>query len=369
MKNSLKRDGYWMRRALKIARKGEGLTRPNPPVGAVVVKGAAMVGAGYHARAGGPHAEVTALTVAGTRARGATLYVTLEPCSTHGRTPPCADAIIEAGITRVVAAVKDPNPANSGRGFEKLKTAGIEVTEGVNEKEATDLIAPFRKWIETGLPYITLKMAMTLDGRIADQTGRSKWISCDKSRSHVAKLRARADAIMVGAGTALADDPSLLAGHGKDARKPYRIIVDDNGMSPPNARALTDDNAKCTIMAITSKCPEDRRRQYAKNGSSVWTIRGTSRGVSVTDLSRRLGKSGFLHVICEGGGELARSLLGSDLVDEYLFFIAPKILGGGQSKPVIAGPPWNLGKGPELEFTLVKKSGRDIMLRAVPSKQ
>jgi len=355
-----------MRRALSLAARGEGHTRPNPPVGAVVVSGGRKVGEGYHAKAGGPHAERVALEQAGKTAQGATLYVTLEPCSTAGRTGPCTTAIRDARIKRVVAAVRDPNPLHAGRGLRLLKRAGIEVQEGVCAQAAERLVAPFRKWITTGLPYVTLKMAMTLDGRIADAAGRSRWISGPASRRIVQQLRKRADAVMVGSGTAVEDDPSLLS-RARGAGESLRIIVDSRGKTPGDARALTDGHPERTIIATTARCSASRQRVYEDAGAEVLRLPAAGGRVSLPSLLRRLGKRGLLHVVCEGGAQLAYGLTAAGLVDEYVFFVAPKMLGSSEALPVVTGKGWSLRNARRLCFEEVKRVGEDVMLRAVPA--
>ncbi|MFH0907703.1 MAG: bifunctional diaminohydroxyphosphoribosylaminopyrimidine deaminase/5-amino-6-(5-phosphoribosylamino)uracil reductase RibD [bacterium] len=331
-------DEKWMARALVLARKGEGLTRPNPPVGAVAVKAGKVVGAGWHRRAGTDHAEVLALRQAGAKARGATLYVTLEPCSTWGKTPPCVDAVVEAGIARVVVAIRDPNPAHEGRGLAMLRRKGIVVVENVLQEEAAELIEPFAKWITTGHPYVTLKLAMSFDGKIADRNGTSRWISGKASQKKVHELRRRADAIMVGAGTVRADDPQLLPRPGR-GRKPFRVIV---GRIPRTARVLRDEHAARTIVAA----PDGGR-------------------ISLSRLMKQLGKRGLLHVLCEGGGELAASLIKAGLVDEYFFFIAPKFMGGRKAVSALGGTGWLLKDAPGVRFVSGESVGPDLLVRAV----
>jgi diaminohydroxyphosphoribosylaminopyrimidine deaminase/5-amino-6-(5-phosphoribosylamino)uracil reductase len=339
-----------MRKALRLARRGEGGTRPNPPVGAVVVRRGRVVGHGFHRRAGEPHAEALAIRSAGPACRGATLYVTLEPCCTTGRTGPCTEVILRSGIRRVVAAVRDPNPRHCGRGLALLRRRGIEVVEGVCAAEAARLLAPFRKWITTGRPYLTLKMGTTLDGRIADARGRSRWITCPASRSAVGDLRRRVDAVMVGGDTVRADDPSLLPPADGSREGPLRVVVDSRGRVPAGARVLTDGRADRTVVATTS------RAGLAAEGTSLaWVL-------------RRLGSEGVLHVLCEGGGRIARSLVRAGLVDEFLFFVAPRLL-GGDGVAAVAGPGWALQKGPRLRFVEVRRVGADVMVRAVPSAE
>ena len=357
------RDTKWMTEALRLARLGQGLTRPNPPVGAVVIKNGRLVGRGYHRKAGGPHAEVYALRQAGSRARGATLYVTLEPCSTWGRTPPCTDAILKSGITRVVAAIADPNPRHAGKGFRLLRRAGVEVASGVGAVMAREILAAFSSAMIRRRPYVTLKLAESLDGRIADETGRSKWISGPAARNVVQQLRRQVDAIMVGAGTVLKDDPSLLPRPAK-GRMPYRIIVDASGRIPASRRVFTDKAAAQTILATTQRCPKHRRTGYAAKGATVWVLPAAGgRGVSLAALMRSLHALGVLHVLCEGGSELAASLLKAKLVDEMLLFVAPVVM-GGTGLGAIGGKGWPLAAAPRLRIVETRRVGDDILIRA-----
>jgi len=333
-------------------------------VGAVVVRGRRLVGQGYHRRAGTSHAEVIALKEAGSKAAGATLYVSLEPCSTWGRTAPCTDLIIDAGVRRVVIAVRDPGPRHRGRGVRRLRAAGIETIEGVGREEGERLIVPFTKWVTAGTPFLTLKLGVTLDGRIADGRGRSRWITGRESRQRVREMRHRVDGIVVGRRTACADDPSLLHGR-SDARRLFRVIVDSTGRLPVGARVLTDEGAARTIVATTSRCPLRRRERYRQRGATLWVLPSKDCGVSLRCLMRRLGELGLLHVLCEGGGELARGLIDAHLVDEYLFFVAPRLLGAGGSVPCVGGGGWRLDAGPRLDFVGCERLGKDFLLRAV----
>jgi len=365
--NAVTQDDFWMNKALALARCFEGHTRPNPPVGAIVVSDGKAIGTGSHSKAGKPHAEIKALESAGTASRGATLYVTLEPCSSRGRTEPCTKAIIEKRIARVVAAVKDPNPRHRGRGLSILKKAGVNVCVGVCAGESEKLIAPFSKWITTGKPYVTLKMAMSMDGRIADSKGSSKWITCGKSRNLVRALRQRVDAVLVGRRTACIDDPSLLCEERLQSDL-YRVIVDSSGRLPANARVLNDSHVKHTIIALTDACSRRKQRIYASKGAQVWELPAADGHVSLKALFRRLGKMEFLHVLCEGGGELANGLIHARLVDEYLFFVAPIIISGRKSAPVLAGRGWALGSGPRVRFAAPETAGNDILIRARPDR-
>lgn len=354
-------DEIWMHEALGLARRGEGLTRPNPPVGAVVVRAGRIVGRGWHRKAGGPHAEVYALRQAGKLAAGAVIYVTLEPCSTWGRTPPCTDAIIKAGIRKVVVAIPDPNPRHAGKAFRLLRKAGIEVVCGLCDLEAEALLAPFASSMLRHRPWVTLKLAQSLDGRIADSAGCSKWISGGKSRELVQELRRRVDAIMVGAGTVMADDPSLMPRPAK-GRNPYRIIVDAAGKVSPSSRVFRDEYAEHTILATTKRCSAQRKIAYAARGAQVIVLPADGTGVSLHSLMRRLGQQGILHVLCEGGGELAASLIKADLMDEFVLFTAPVIL-GGNAVPAIGGTGWPLSGAPRLKTVEMRRVGDDVMFR------
>ena len=356
---------FFMNRALALARRGEGLTRPNPPVGAVIVRGSNLVGQGWHHRSGGLHAEALAIQEAGARARNATLYVTLEPCCTQGRTPPCTRAIIQAGIRRVVLAARDPNPRHNGRGAAILRKAGIEVIEGVGAPEARQLIAPFTQWIRTRRPYLTLKLAVSLDGKIADERGRSRWITGPAARRQVQAWRRSADAILVGAGTVFADDPSLLP-KPSGGRRPWRVVVDTRGTLAPNAQILTDGFQAQTIIATTRRCPARRQTAWRSTGAQVWVLPGSRDGVSLTALMKKLGVLECLHVLCEGGGELAASLVRAGLVDEFRFLIAPCIIGGGKAPGAVGGAGWPLSAAPKLVFTECRRMGPDVLIRARP---
>ncbi len=356
-----------MRLALQQGERGRGKTGPNPPVGAVIVRNGRMVGQGYHHKAGTPHAEVHALRQAGSRAAGSTLYVTLEPCCTQGRTPPCTDAIIRSGIKRVVVAVRDPYPPHRGRGLAILRRAGISVTEGVCKEEAALLLAPFAKHLASGMPYVSLKLAVSMDGKIADVAGRSRWITGKPARRIVRALRRKVDAVMVGSGTVKADNPTLVP-RGAGSVRPYRVLVDSAGSIPPGARVFTDGMQSRTIVATTARCPARRSRLYERAGAQVWRIPSTGNGrVSLRHLLRRLDAEGILHVLCEGGGELGASLIRAGLVDEILLFMAPKVIGGRTAPGAVAGAGWPIKGCPQFRFVEVSRVGADVMLRAVPA--
>ena len=327
-----------MQRALLLARQGEGLTRPNPPVGAVLVQSGKIISEGFHKQAGFDHAERACLKKSPIRnLKSSALYVTLEPCSTEGRTPPCTDLILENGIGRVVVGCMDPNPAHAGRGIRKLRRAGVEVITGVCRAEAQALIAPFAKRMLTGLPYVTLKLGVTLDGRIADSSGQSQWITGPEARKKVQELRRQADAILVGAGTVRADNPSLLPRPAK-GRAPWRVIAGDD--IPAKSNVLADEAAERTIVLEGS----------LKKGL------------------RDLAKRDVMHVLCEGGGELAGSLIRAGLVDEFAIFMAPSLL-GGTGFPMIGKKGWTLAAMPQLSFQTLEKTGNDVFIRALPIKE
>lgn len=311
------------------------MTRPNPPVGAVLVMDGRVVAEAYHACAGQDHAERACLkkVPAGMDLSDATLYVTLEPCSTHGRTPPCTDIIIEKGVGRVVVSVVDFNPAHAGRGLKILEEAGVTVLTGVCEEDGRRLIAPFEKFITTGRPYVTLKLASTLDGKIADRNGDSKWITGPEAREVVQQMRRAADAVMVGAGTVRADNPSLLP-RPDEGRKPWRVVLGKN--IPAAAKVLTDDAAERTLVCEGA----------------------------LADILKDLGARDVMHVLCEGGGEVAAALIDQDLVDEYAFFVAPKII-GPDGRPNIGGKGCLMADLKNLRFTSVTQLGNDVLLRAV----
>ena len=355
-----------MRRALSLARKALGCTRPNPPVGAVVVKNGHIIGEGFHACAGEPHAEVIALNACRLSPEGGTLYVTLEPCCTHGRTPPCTDRILKEGLARVVVGCHDENGCHCGRGLDLLRKKGVEVVFGICEAEARELVRPFFKHVTTGYPFLTLKLAMTLDGRIADAKGASKWITGEAARGVVQKMRKGADVILVGAGTVCADDPSLLY-RGKGGEKLMRVIVDATGRTPARATVLTDAAAHRTIMATLSTTKQAITHAWQQKGATVWTFTPDKQGhVPLKALLRRLGKAGYLQVLCEGGGTLAGALHHARLIDEYALFYAPAILGDSHAISGFSGKGAQLKNLERLQLQSVKRVGDDLLLRLTP---
>ncbi len=326
-------DEHYMRLALQLAHKGEGWTNPNPIVGAVVVKDEKIVGQGYHHKFGGPHAEVFALEKAGEQARGGTVYVTLEPCSHYGKTPPCADLIIRAGITRAVVACRDPNPLVNGHGIEKMRDAGIKVTEGVLEDEAQRENEIFFKYIETGLPFVQLKLAQSLDGKIATRSGDSKWISGEESRIEVHRLRRKFAAILAGANTVINDDPLLTVRH-VEGPNPVRIVLDGRGRVPLDAQMFAAPGR--TIVA-TASMPEETEAKLRARGVEVWRLPSDNNRVDLRALLERIGKENLDSLLIEGGGETAATFLEEGLVDKVAFFIAPLIIGGRDAVPAVGG--------------------------------
>ena len=363
----------FMRLALRLAKKGRGRTSPNPMVGAVVTRGGRVIGSGWHQQAGDPHAEIVALRDVqsqGSTARGAVLYVTLEPCRTFGRTPPCTDAIIAAGIKKVVVAATDPNPLHAGRGFEVLRRAGIEVTTGLLEKEATELNEVFNHWIVQRRPYITLKAAMTLDGRIATATGQSRWITGAAARAESMRLRGLHDAILVGVETILADDPFLTwrpsAGSASPARRNplRRIVLDSKARTPASAKIVTDDFASSTTIFVTRAAPR-RRIDLLRRKVGVVVAPTNNARVDIPWVLARLGKEETTSLLVEGGGEVHGSFIESGQVQRIVFFYAPMVLGGKKAKRAIggAGIP-SLALAPKLVQVRWKHLGSDLMLRA-----
>ena len=353
-------DKEYMQEALRIAANAKGRTSPNPMVGAVIVKDGRIIAEGWHRQAGTPHAEVHALNMAGELAKGSTLYVTLEPCSHFGRTPPCANAIINAGIKRVVCAMTDPNPKVSGNGMKILKDAGIEVAVGICEDEARRLNEVFLKWITTNKPFVSLKCAMSLDGKIATSTGQSQWITSEKSRRRVHELRDIHDAIMVGIGTVLADNPSLTT-RIEGGKNPIRVIVDSQARTPINSNVITDGQAK-TIIAVSKNASNDKVNAFKKAGVEI-IIAGNSERVDLNILMNELASREITSILVEGGGTLNFSLLEAGLVDKVYAFIASKIIGGRDALTSVEGEGFkNLNEALNLRDVTTEMIDNDILI-------
>jgi len=354
-----------MRRALALAERGRGLTSPNPMVGAVVVREGRIVGEGYHEAAGRPHAEVVALEAAGAAARGATLYVTLEPCVHHGRTPPCAPRVIAAGIARVVVAMEDPNPLVRGRGVAALEAAGIPVTVGVLGAEAARQNRAFVTAMREGRPWVLLKAAMTLDGKIADAHGASQWITGETARAHAHRLRSEADAIVVGVETVLRDDPKLTVRLARPwPREPYRVVLDSRARTPLSARVLAAGTPGRTLVAVTDAAPAARVAALEATGAVVLRCGAREGRVDVADLLARLHALEVRAVLVEGGGEVHASFVEAGLVDRVAFFVALKLLGGRQAPTAIGGVGLELKRALRLEGLAITPLGEDLLLEA-----
>ena len=386
-------DVQFMRLALRLARHGCGATSPNPMVGAVLVKGGQIVGRGWHRRAGLPHAEIEALRdtqKCGHSPRGATLYVTLEPCSTHGRTPPCTDAIIAARIKRVVIGTTDPNPSHAGNGFKILQHAGIEVIHGILGDECIKLNEAFNHWIIHRTPFVTVKAAMTLDGKIATTSGESKWITGEKARAYGMKLRQGSDAILVGINTILADNPSLTARAGTPstvsartkggtqlaeavlgAPKLRRIVLDSMARTPLDANVVNDDFAALTTIVVGKSAPKNRIAALAKRVNvivapiSKSVIRNPQSAIDLRWLLKKLGAESVMHLLVEGGGEVNASFLLGGFAQRVAFFYAPKILGGRDARKGVAGDgAKSLAAALQLREVKWRRLGEDLLLTA-----
>jgi diaminohydroxyphosphoribosylaminopyrimidine deaminase / 5-amino-6-(5-phosphoribosylamino)uracil reductase len=331
-------DESYMRLALKLALKAEGLTSPNPLVGAVVIKSGKVVAKGYHKKAGLPHAEIIALRQAGSKSIGADLYVNLEPCCHQGRTPPCVDAIIKARVKRVVIGVRDPNHLINGKGIRLLRKNGIDVVTEVLKNECKILNESFFKYIKTGRPFVILKSALTLDGKIATRTGNSKWITGPKARDYVHKLRGRFDAVLVGAGTVLADNPRLTFRLEKSStRNPIRIIVAGKKTIPISAKVFNNCHKERVIYATTTDFSSSRKIKLEKMGVEVLLIKHKRGRVNLSLLMDKLGKMKITSIMIEGGSEINGSVFKEKLFDKVIYFIAPKIIGGRNSPSPVGG--------------------------------
>ena len=353
-------DVLYMRRALRLARRGAGKVSPNPMVGAVLVHQGKVVGEGYHARYGGAHAETEALARAGSAARGATLFVNLEPCVHQGKTPPCVDALIEARIARAVVALSDPNPLVAGRGLERLRQAGIEVTVGVEEASARELNRGFLTWVKLHRPFVTLKLAQSLDGRVALADGRSRWISSEPARDLVHHLRSESDAVLIGIGTALIDDPQLTVRR-VAGRSPRRIVLDHALRLPSSAKLLSPEAP--TWILTGSDAPAARRTTLTELGARVLTLeRGRSGHLDLEAALALLAREGIANLLVEGGPRLITGLIQAKLWDRLLLFVAPKLLGGDALAwlgPLRLG---QVAESSDIEIVRSRRVGPDILI-------
>lgn len=363
----------YMHRALALARSALGTTSPNPAVGAVLVRDGRVVGEGHTQPPGSAHAEIVALRQAGEQARGATLYVTLEPCCHYGRTPPCTEAIIAAGVHEVRAAVLDPNPLVAGRGIEALRAAGIAVALGEGQAEALEINEPFFYWVRTRRPFIAAKYAMSLDGKIATRTGHSRWVTGPEARRRVHDLRAAADALLVGVGTVLADDPQLTVrtpGDVPATRQPWRVVVDSTCRTPPTARVLSDAFVGRTIIATTARAPRERVEAVQAAGAEALVLPSVDNRVDLHGLAETLAGRGIINVLAEAGGTLTASLFAEGLVNKVYAFVAPKVVGGAGAP----GPVGGLGSATmdeawALRLAAVERVGADVLLVGYTGKE
>jgi len=372
LNNMPKTDVQYMRLALRLAARGAGWTSPNPMVGAAVVKNDRVVGKGYHRGYGLPHAEVEALRRAGDAARGADLYVTLEPCNHHGKTPPCTQAILEAGVRRVVVAVRDPNPRVNGGGAEFLASQGVQVEVGLLEAEARRVNEAWFKWMATGLPWVMAKAACSLDGRMATATGESQWLTGEAARAFGHRLRHLSDAILVGVNTVIADDPQLTTRlPTKDRRPktedrfkdPIRIILDSRLRLPLTARLLNLDSPAPTWVACTEAAPAEKRRALEKKGAEVLVLPEESGRVALQPLLALLGQRQVQSLLVEGGAEVLGSFFDQKLVDQFFFFYAPKFLGGRRALSVLGGEgAARLQDASQARDLSVRRLGPDLLL-------
>lgn len=357
---------YYMRLALTLAKNAAGRTSPNPMVGAVIVRDGEIVGCGWHKRAGTPHAEIHALKQAGKLAANATLYVTLEPCCHHGRTGPCVEAIIQAGIKKVVVGMQDPNPLVAGCGITHLKEAGIEVVENVLACDAARLNEAFIKWISTQMPFVFLKTAMTLDGKTATVNGQSQWITGQQSRNRVHEMRNFCDGIVVGIGTVLADDPQLTTRLPSGGKNPVRIIVDSKARTPVTAKVIQDGQAP-TLIAVSHRAPAERVHEIMSQGKNVEIIKVPDGpgGLDLRELFSQIGKRGIVSIMLEGGATLNASALQANIVDKVYWFVAPKIIGGSAAPGPVGGQGIaSLDDAHLLEDISMETVGNDILISA-----
>lgn len=361
-------DEKLMRIALELAEKGRGLAEPNPLVGAVIVKNDKIVGKGYHESFGSYHAEVNAINDAGNNCKDATLYVTLEPCSHFGRTPPCVESIKRAGIKKVYFAVRDPNLITKESSANIMKEAGIEVIDGVLEKDARKLNAPFFKLMEDKMPYIIAKWAMSFDGKIATRAGDSRWISSEESRSYVHTIRGRMDAIMVGIGTAIADDP-LLTCRLCAERIPKRIIIDNNAILPLESQLIKTIKDAEVIVATTLQAPQNRVKKLEDAGCEIIMVNEENGLVDLKLFFEELGRRQLTNVLVEGGSRIFGSLFDNCLVDKVIIFVGPKIIGGKDAKSPVSGKGFaNISQAIQLNDMKLSQFAKDIVVEGIVKK-
>ena len=356
---NLSLDKEYMTRALYLAKKGIGKTSPNPLVGAVIVKNKEIIGEGFHKKAGEDHAEIIALKDCKESTKNSTLYVTLEPCSHYGKTPPCVDAIIKSGIKEVFIAVKDPNPLVNGKSISKLKKHGIKVNIGILEKEATELNKYFFKFIKTGLPYVHLKAAITLDGKIATRSYDSRWISCEESRRWVHKKRTQVDAVLIGVNTAIKDNPRLNSRLEK-ITYPKRVILDTDFQISSNLNMFSE---KGETIIITTNIKNNKLEEFKNKNIKIIVCKNKENQIDLKDALRKLGEIGITSILVEGGGSIFSSFISKSLVDRFYFFIAPKIIGDNNAISVMDGQNINLiNESIKLKYIKSIFVGEDILI-------
>ncbi|MDD4908263.1 MAG: bifunctional diaminohydroxyphosphoribosylaminopyrimidine deaminase/5-amino-6-(5-phosphoribosylamino)uracil reductase RibD [Candidatus Omnitrophica bacterium] len=352
---------YYMNLAVRLALKGSGATAPNPMVGALIVKNGRIVGRGYHEKAGSPHAEIAALDEAGKDARGASLYVSLEPCAHFGKTPPCVDKIIRSGIKEVVIGMIDPNPLNNGRGCKILKEHRIKVTAGVMEEKLRKLNESFIKYITKKLPFVTVKVAQSLDGKIATNTGDSKWITSDRSRVYAHRIRQRYDAIMVGVNTVLRDDPRLDAWFSQ--RSPVKVIVDSQLSTPCGSNVFSRDNPVIIVTLSAAAGQETENRKILSQKAKILEVKEKSGQINLRDMFKKLARLGITNILVEGGGTLIGALFDEGFVDKVLFFISPKIIGGKEAISSVMGRGiTRLESAHKLKDVKLRRLGEDFLI-------
>jgi diaminohydroxyphosphoribosylaminopyrimidine deaminase/5-amino-6-(5-phosphoribosylamino)uracil reductase len=350
-----KSDIKYMRLAIELAAKAKDRTYPNPMVGAVIVKNGKVIGKGYHRRSGEDHAEVAAIKNAGENCRGATMFVTLEPCDHFGKTPPCTEAIIDSGIKTVKFAMKDPNPLNNGRGIRKLRKHGVSVGEVACAEETHSLNRKYIKFVTRDLPYVTLKLAQSVDGKTAARDGSSKWITSEDSRKYAKRFRSDFDAIVVGVNTVLNDDP-LLLGEGKRGKKITRVVVDSRLRSPLDSKLIRTASGSPVIIATTELAPASRVKKFRRiKGVELIETRSRKGKVSLKSFLKKLASRGIINVLVEGGAELAGSFLEEGMVDEIAFFIAPKVIGSAK----------NIASAIDLKKVEMKRIGQDMFVKGL----
>jgi len=357
-------DYDYMKLALSMAEATAGQTSPNPMVGAVLVNNHEIVGVGTHVKAGGPHAEVHAIQMAGEKAKGAILYVTLEPCSHYGKTPPCSDLIIQTGVKKVFVAAVDPNPKVCGNGIQRLKKAGIEVEVGLLQEEASQLNKVFFHYTKTGLPFVTVKTATSLDGKIATVMGESKWITSKEAREDVHQYRHKHDAILVGVNTVIKDNPLLTTRLENGGKNPIRIILDSTLRIPLNANVVSDKSAETYI--VTGNRVDPYKKEILI-GSGIKIINMEQSSITIKEMLKALAKHGITSIFVEGGGKIQGSFLKENAFQEVITYIAPKLIGGDQAPTTFGGIGIkHINEVPILRFTQMDKIGDDIRIIAVP---